>query len=122
MFIENITCERVHTPLAVANRHPRFSWEMKSEEKNVFQSAYEITVKDHTGALVWDSGKVYGRETVDIAYAGAPLVSSCRYAYRITVWDNFGNEAVSKEGRFETALFDRTDWKAQWIEPSEPLP
>lgn len=122
MKVENITCERVHTPLAVANRHPRFSWEMKSEEKNVFQSAYEITVKDHTGALVWDSGKVQSRETVDIAYAGAPLVSSGRYVYRITVWDNFGNEAVSKEGRFETALFDRTDWKAQWIEPSEPLP
>ena len=49
--------------LAVTNRHPRFSWEMESEEKNVFQSAYEITVKDHTGALVWDSGKVQSRET-----------------------------------------------------------
>ena len=122
MKIANITCERVHTPLAVTNRHPRFSWEITSDEKDVLQSAYQIIVKDHTGALVWDSGKAQSRETVDIMYAGAPLVSSGRYVYQITVWDNHGNEAVSEEERFETALLDSADWKAQWIEPSEPLP
>lgn len=122
MEITNITCERVHTPLAVTSRHPRFSWEIISEEKNVFQSAYEITVKDHSGAVVWDSGKVQSRETVDIRYAGEPLVSSGRYVYQITVWDNCGNEAVSGVERFETALLEGTDWKAQWIEPAEPLP
>ena len=56
MKIQNITCERACTPLAVTNRLPRFSWEIESEEKDVFQSAYQILVKDHTGALVWDSG------------------------------------------------------------------
>ena len=122
MKIANITCERVHTPLAVTNRHPRFSWEITSDEKDVLQSAYHIIVKDHTGALVWDSGKAQSRETVDIMYAGAPLVSSGRYVYQITVWDNHGNEAVSEEERFETALLDSADWKAQWIEPLDPLP
>ena len=122
MKIENITCERVRTPLAVTNRRPRFSWEIESEEKDVLQSAYQIVVKDHTGAPVWDSGKVQSRETVDITYAGAPLASSGRYVYQITVWDNHGNEAVSEEERFETALLDSADWKAQWIEPAEPLP
>ena len=115
MKIENITCERVRTPLAVTNRRPRFSWEIESEEKDVLQSAYQIVVKDHTGAPVWDSGKVQSRETVDIMYAGEPLVSSGRYVYQITVWDNQGNEAVSEEERFETALLDSVDWKAQWI-------
>ena len=122
MKIENVTCERVRTPLAVTNRHPRFSWEIESEEKDIFQSEYRILVKDHTGVLVWDSGKVQSRETVDIAYEGAPLASSGRYVYQITVWDNHRNEAVSGEERFETALLDSADWKAQWIEPSEPLP
>ena len=103
------------------NHHPRFSWEIVSEEKNVLQSAYQIVVKGHTGAPVWDSGKVQSRETVDITYAGAPLVSSGRYVYQITVWDNHGNEAVSEEELFETALLDSADWKAQWIEPAEPL-
>ena len=56
MKIANITCERVHTPLEVTNRHPRFSWEITSDEKDVLQSAYHIIVKDHTGALLWCSG------------------------------------------------------------------
>ena len=64
MKIINITCERVRTPLAVTNRCPRFSWEIISDEKDVLQSAYHIIVKDHTGALVWDSGKAQSRETV----------------------------------------------------------
>lgn len=121
MKIANTTCERVYTPLAVTNRHPRFSWGIESEEKNVLQSAYQIIVKDHTGGLAWDSGKVQSRDTVDVEYEGKPLVSSGRYVYQITVWDNQGNEAVSEEERFETALLDSTDWKAQWIEPAEPL-
>ena len=121
MKIANTTCERVYTPLAVTNRHPRFSWGIESEEKNVLQSAYQIIVKDHTGGLAWDSGKVQSRDTVDVEYEGKPLVSSGRYVYQITVWDNQGNEAVSEEERFETALLDSADWKAQWIEPAEPL-
>lgn len=122
MKVQNITCERVHTPLAVTNPHPRFCWEIESDEKNVLQSAYRIIVKDHTDTVVWDSGKVESRETVDISYAGEPLVSSGRYVYQITVWDNHGNEAISRAERFETALFDSADWKAHWIEPAEPLP
>lgn len=122
MKISNITCERVHTPLAVANLHPRFSWEIISDEKNVFQSAYQILVRDHKGAAVWDSGKVQSRKTVDIEYAGASLVSSGMYMYQIIAWDNYGNEAESEEERFETALFASTDWKAHWIQPAQPLP
>ena len=116
MKIVNVTCERVRTPLAVTNRHPRFSWEIESEEKDIFQSEYRILVKDHTGVLVWDSGKVQSRETVDIAYEGAPLASSGRYVYQITVWDNHRNEAVSGEERFETAaVLTRTEAEAEDI-------
>ena len=70
MEIRNITCERVHTPLTVTNRRPRFSWEIVSDEQDVFQKAYQITVYENDGALLWDSGKVESRETVDIEYSG----------------------------------------------------
>lgn len=122
MEIRNITCERVHTPLTVTNRRPRFSWEIVSDEQDVFQKAYQITVYENDGALLWDSGKVESRETVDIEYSGESLASMGRYDYQITVWDNHGNKEISETAHFETGIFEPDEWNAGWIEPAEPFP
>lgn len=122
MRIANITCERVRNPLLVTVQNPRFSWEIVSEEKNVFQIAYQISVHKSSGVLVWDSGKVESQRTVDIEYKGYPLESLERYTFCIVVWDNFGNKVESKTERFETGFFKLDEWKARWIEPAAPLP
>lgn len=122
MRIANITCERVRNPLLVTVQNPRFSWEIVSEEKNVFQIAYQILVHKSSGVLVWDSGKVESQRTVDIEYKGYPLESLERYTFCIVVWDNFGNKVESKTERFETGFFKLDEWKARWIEPAAPLP
>ena len=85
MKIANTTCERVYTPLAVTNRHPRFSWGIESEEKNVLQSAYQIIVKEHTGGLAWDSGKVQSRDTYR-ATMEAPFLSAANTSIAAYVW------------------------------------
>ena len=85
--IKNILCEHMYRPLAVTVEKPRISWEWNTEEKNVYQSAYQIIVQKEDGTIVWDSGKTKGRNTTDIEYEGQTLDSKCRYLYHITVWD-----------------------------------
>ena len=118
--IQNILCEHMHRPLAVTAAKPRFSWEWKAEENNVYQSAYQIMVYEEDGSIVWNSTKTAGRNTIDIEYAGQPLKSKSRYLYQITAWDQRGREVKSGQEYFETAFLKAKDWQAGWIEP-DPL-
>lgn len=119
--IINIQCERMRRPLAVTAERPRFSWAWSAKENNVYQSAYQIIVRREDGAVVWDSGKTVGKNTIDIEYAGQPLASKNRYLYQITAWDQEGREVESGQEYFETAFLKPEDWQAKWIEP-DPLP
>lgn len=119
--IQNMQCEHMHRPLAVTAEKPRFSWEWSAQENNVYQSAYQILVWKEDGGIVWDSGKIPGRNTTDIEYAGQPLASKCRYLYRVTAWDRAGMEVKSGQEFFETAFLKPEEWRAGWIGPA-PLP
>ena len=90
---------------------PYFSWKMESEDKNVFQKTYRIQVEN-----VWDSGVVESREQAFVVYGGEKLAACTSYKWKVTVCDNYGNEAEA-ESFFETAS---PAWKAKWIESSIP--
>lgn len=121
MFIQNVTCEFMRIPIAVTSLHPRFSWEIEAKENNVYQTAWQIVVKNEKKELMWDSGVQVGSETTDISYQGKELKSTSVYEYQINVWTNTGKEIQSEKNYFETAFLKAPDWKAQWIEP-DPLP
>lgn len=121
MFIQNITCEFVKEPISIDCQHPRFSWEIDAEKNNVFQTAWQIIVKDEKNVIVWDSGVQENSDTTAISYQGEMLKSTSVYHYQITVWTNTEEMIQSGENHFETAFFDKSDWKAKWMEP-EPLP
>ena len=44
-----------HLKSPVIDSAPEFSWKIKSDNRNVVQTAYRITVSDDKG-VVWDSG------------------------------------------------------------------
>lgn len=119
--ITHITCEHQRLPRAIETQYPRFSWELESDEANTVQTAYRILVWTSEQALVWDSGRMEGNKTYEIAYEGNSLGSAKRYTYQIQTWDNHSNTVTSEIQRFETAYFHQEDWKACWIEPV-PLP
>lgn len=119
--ITEITCEHQICPLAIETKYPRFSWKLKSEEKNTIQTAYQIIVRTYEGKEIWNSGRTDSKQTYEVIYNGRALESAKRYHYQIQVWDNHGNTAISESKRFETAYFGSNDWKADWIEP-DPLP
>ncbi len=116
----NVTCEHMPEPLAVTAGAPRFSWNLESDESDIYQSAWRIEVFDEDDKTVWDSGRVPGRESLEHRYQGDRLKSLVRYRFRITAWDDRGNEAAAEQ-YFETAFLDSTEWEAKWIEP-EQLP
>lgn len=115
-------------PVGIDAENPRFSWQMTSDIRGQYQTAYQIFVGDSAenladGVYVWDSGRVESGNAVDIRYAGKALEPCTRYYWQVKVWDKDDKAVLStQEAYFETALADG-DWSgAQWIAvPEEPL-
>ncbi|MBQ7371350.1 MAG: family 78 glycoside hydrolase catalytic domain [Blautia sp.] len=88
-----------------------FSWKFSSEKENVVQTAYRIEIPG-----VWDTKKVESSEQAFLPYEGPSLAPCREYRWRVTVWDNTGEEGQA-EAVFETAS---PDWKGAWVESSIP--
>jgi alpha-L-rhamnosidase len=124
-----ITCEYIENPLGIDMSSPRLSWNFTSNERNQFQSAYEIIVSDNMkdiGKAVgnsWSTGKISSSENIQIAYAGKPLQSFTRYYWRVKVYNQKGEASGwSNINWFETAMLSPGDWKAQWINDGSKNP
>lgn len=118
----NLRCDLRENPLGLGNPQPRFSWELQSDATNSaprgeVQSACQIQVGSTPGAAdFWDSGKIAGAETLDIAYAGQPLASGQLCCWQVRAYDGNGNvSAWSAPARWSMGLLSPTDWPAQWI-------
>ena len=100
-------------PLGIESK-PRFSWHPGVAR----QSAYQVQVGDEPGSYrVWDSGKVAGSNSTEVAYRG-PLASQEDYFWRVRVWGPDGRVSRwSRTASWETGLLrGEPDWSgAQWI-------
>ena len=114
------TCH-IQNPLGIDEAGPVFSWQMESGRTGAAQSARRVCValgKEELakGELVWDSGKIEGKESVGISYAGEALMPETRYFWCVEVWDERGKKHVSKEEAwFETGLMGEGMTDARWI-------
>jgi alpha-L-rhamnosidase len=113
-------------PMGIDSPHPAFSWQSDAKTPNWTQSAYEILVATDPKHLrqgtvaAWDSGRVNSSASLDIPYAGAPLQSQQRYAWRVIVWDAHGKQTTSPTATFEMGLTNANDWKSDWIRRDDP--
>ncbi|MFC5653613.1 family 78 glycoside hydrolase catalytic domain [Paenibacillus solisilvae] len=109
-------------PVGIDSMHPRLFWRLESDERDVRQTAYQIVVAsslekmNQDEADMWDSGKTASGQSIQIAYAGAPLRSEGEYFWKVRVWD--GRDQVSQWS--ETAywtmgILSRGEWKGKWI-------
>lgn len=121
-----LRCEYQTNPLGIDSSNPRLSWELTSQQRNQYQSAYEIVVsenlsnsKNETGDI-WSTGKVSSSNNSQIEYNGEALKSFTRYYWRVRVY-NQKNEASpwSEINWFETSMMNPSDWKASWIGAGE---
>ncbi len=116
----HLLTENRSSPIGLDNATPRFSWQLVSHERNVMQTAYEIEVSNNSKnkLIVWSSGRVTSDSSVHVSYKGSPLESSKKYNWKVRIWDNKNKpSAWSEPAFFQTALLNKNDWKAKWIEP-----
>ena len=117
-----LKCEYKTNPTGIDEKHPRFSWLIKYEGCNSFQTAYRILIASSIQSLlikegdIWDSGKVTSPESTLIKFKGNPLHSNKTYFWQVMIW-NEKDEASSwsELSEFSTGLFEQEEWKAEWI-------
>jgi len=105
-------------PLGIDTTAPRLSWILASSQRGQKQTAYQVLVSDEgkdDGAL-WDTGKVASDDSTGVAYAGKPLESQGRYAWKVRVWDRDDKPSTwSAPAYWTLGLLKPEDWKAEWI-------
>jgi hypothetical protein len=121
--VAEVLCDGRVDPVGVDPASVRFSWVMESEARGQSQAASFIEVASSREALlggradVWSSGRLGGRESLLVPYAGRPLAPARAYLWRVRVEDSAGRlTGWSAPGRFVTALAQPGDWgEARWI-------
>lgn len=118
--LAGMTVELAETPLGIDTPAPRFGWQLTAtpKERGIYQTAYQLIVRDETGKQVWNSGKVNGDASQHVVYQGEALQPTTRYTWKVKVWNNQGKV---QEGTswFETSLLTNQEtngWNgARWI-------
>jgi alpha-L-rhamnosidase len=118
-----LKCANKSNPLGIDNVSPVLSWQIRSDQRSVLQTAYRVLVSDDSLLLrnnvgnIWDSKKTSSDQSIQVKYRGASLSGTKTYFWRVMVWDNKGNVSPwSETAQWQMGLLSREDWKgAQWI-------
>ncbi|WP_299053701.1 alpha-L-rhamnosidase [uncultured Polaribacter sp.] len=117
--IHQLRTEYLENPEGIDVKSPRFSWVLKGDGFDRYQSAYQIVVGNHKSfsstETIWDSGKINSNATNQIEYVGQELVSGKKYFWKVTVWDENDISSTSKIASWSMGNLDFIDWKAQYI-------
>jgi len=120
--LNNLRCEYHNNPLGIDITSPRLSWITQSDNRGWKQSAYQILVAssqenlDQDRGDLWDSGKVEANQSIQIPYAGKPLLSHGQCFWKVKVWDQNGAASPwSQTATWSMGLLNEADWQAQWI-------
>lgn len=127
--VDTLLCERRQGPLAIDSPAPRLSWLVNSDERLQRQTAYRVLVANTEANLsneqgdLWDSGKVASADTLNVVYAGRPLVSGQACFWKVRVWDrNDAESDWSAPAKWEMGLLHPSDWSGQWLNDGRANP
>ncbi len=120
-IFDRLLIEYAEKPINIDIPNPRFSWVISADNRNCYQTAYQLLVAGSEQLLeknesdCWDSGKITSSETAHHEYHGIALKSNQKYFWKVIIWDNYGLKSESPVSMFETALLDKKEWQAKWI-------
>src|SRR4051812_35212570 len=98
LTVDHLRCEYLSNPLGIDELHPRLSWVLESNVRAEVQNSYQILVASTREKLdanvgdLWDSGRVDSDHSIQVPYAGKPLLSRQTCFWKIRAW---GREAKS---------------------------
>jgi alpha-L-rhamnosidase len=114
--------EYLANPIGVDAATPRLQWQLEPGKRGTRQTAYQILVGSsaellkHDQGDLWDSGEVKSDQSIQVAYAGKPLLSRQQCFWKVRVWDQDGKaSAWSAPASWSMGLLKPEDWQAQWI-------
>ncbi|MCX6559448.1 MAG: family 78 glycoside hydrolase catalytic domain [Candidatus Aminicenantes bacterium] len=118
----DLRCQGAVEPIGIDAPLPSLSWKIAGDGRGLRQTAYRIQAASRHEMLaadrpdLWDSGRVDSGDTVGIAYAGWPLASFKRAAWRVRVWDQDGRESSwSESAGWAMGILRPGEWRAVWI-------
>ncbi|MBW4085726.1 glycoside hydrolase family 78 protein [Paenibacillus sp. S150] len=118
LTVQKLRVEYKENPIGLDVRHPRISWQLHSEERDVQQQSYDIQVSAGPDfrSLLWTSGRVYSDQCAHVELKEPVLRSRQRYYYRVKVWDLEDRNTEWSEAAFwEMGLLEAEEWQAEWI-------
>ena len=119
--VSQLRCEGSVEPLVVETQHPVLRWNLSSEGRGVFQSAFQVLVAtqpdllNETDADLWNSGQ---RDSAaqQVSYAGAPLDAAARAFWTVRLWNDLNEVSQwSASASWTMGLPNRADWRGKWI-------
>lgn len=119
--IVDLRVDYIDRPLGLESEAPRFSWRLDGKAAGLHQTACRVQAAASEGDLgagryLWDSGRIEGARSFDIAWGGPKLASRQHLAWRVSVWiEGRAEPLVSAASSFEMGLLDPADWKSDWI-------
>lgn len=128
LSVSTFRCEYLENPVAIENRTPRLSWQLRSGGEAKAQTAYRVLVAASPSLLIegqadfWDSGKVISSQSNQVEYKGKSLDSRQTLYWKVMVWDEKEKASSwSDAGKWTMGLLEPSDWKAQWIGRQEDI-
>ncbi|MEY2902697.1 MAG: hypothetical protein RLY89_1803 [Bacteroidota bacterium] len=121
--VQELRCAYLQNPIGVDHIKPMLHWKLVSNQRSVLQTAYQILVSDDSLALVqhqgnvWKTGWIKSSQSIQLSYAGKPLVAAKKYYWKVQVKDNKGNTSTwSSIANWRMGLLQKEDWNnAQWM-------
>ncbi len=135
----HLECEQLTDPEGIDALHPRLSWQLTGNEKDLRQTAWQILVASSPELLardkgdLWSTAKTPGDQSRMIVYAGHPLKSGMSCYWKVRIWtisdvagwgaDAKGRNVVATDApgawslpaRWSMGMLKSTDWRARWI-------
>ncbi|MNO14189.1 Bacterial alpha-L-rhamnosidase [compost metagenome] len=117
MYITRMKTNRMTSPIGFSLGKPRISYVVTGTAgKKQTATRVEVSLTESFSNLIYDSGK---RDDIDNLAFELPieLEPRTRYYWRVEVWADNGDHAISQAAWFETAKLNEP-WTAKWIIPN----
>ena len=116
-----LECENLVNPAGIDATQPQLGWQVQSAQRDQRQAAYRILVASSRELLgrdegdLWDTRKIEGDDSTQVAYGGRPLASDHSYFWKVCVWDKGGQSRWSDAATWSMGLLQAGDWHGRWI-------
>ncbi len=119
----NLLVEGKERPLNVHNLRPKLSWHSNIKSQSYYQVQVSRDSQFNSNSLLWDSGKVKAKQSLNIAYQGDKLNSNDIAHWRVRTWQSGIERASpwSEPSTWEMGLLNEGDWQAKWLQVNKQV-